>query len=91
MKKEYLISGVVGVVIGIILISLFTASPVDVRQGGIMGQNIDRHFIEEMIPHHDGAIAMAELALERSERTEILALSKEIIEAQKKEIVQMRA
>ncbi len=91
MKKEHLISGVAGVIIGIVLTFLFTASPVGVRQIGMMGQNIDRHFIEEMIPHHDGAIAMAELALERSKRVEILDLSREIIEAQKKENQQMRA
>ena len=91
MKKEYLISGIAGVIIGVVLTSLFTSSPVGLRQGGMMGQNIDRHFIEEMIPHHDGAIAMAELALERSKRAEILTLSKGIIEAQKRENAQMRA
>ena len=91
MKKEHIIPGVVGLIIGVVLTSLLTASPVSVGQGGMMGQNIDRHFIEEMIPHHDGAIAMAELALERSKRPEILNLSKEIIEAQKRENAQMRA
>ena len=97
MKKEYLISGIVGVIIGVVLTSLFTASSVGLRQsrmmnsGRMMGQNMDRHFIEEMIPHHDGAIAMAELALEQSKRPEILTLSKEIIEAQKRENEQMRS
>lgn len=91
MKKENLISGVVGVVIGIVLAYLFTGSPLGLKQGGMMGQDIDRHFIEEMIPHHDGAIAMAELALERSRRPEIINLSNGIIEAQKRENTQMRA
>ena len=38
--------------------------------GGMgMGQwQSDQHFIEMMIPHHDGAIAMAELARTRSKR-----------------------
>lgn len=57
----------------------------------MMGAGIDRHFIEEMIPHHEGAIAMAELALERSKRTEVLSLANTIIEAQTKEISDMRA
>ena len=52
--------------------------------------SIDRHFIEQMIPHHDGAIAMAELALQRSKRPEILSLSRGIIEAQTRENKNMR-
>jgi len=59
--------------------------------GGAMAGNIDRHFIEEMIPHHEGAIAMAELALEKSTRPEILSLAQGIIETQTAEIDQMRA
>mgnify|MGYP003394068672 CR=1 FL=1 len=64
--------------------------------GGMMGgdssmsRNIDRHFIEEMIPHHEGAIAMAQIALERSTRPEILSLSQDIIEAQTREINDMK-
>lgn len=56
-----------------------------------MSQNIDRHFIEQMIPHHEGAIAMAEIALERSERAEVRSLAEGIIEAQAREIVDMKA
>lgn len=51
--------------------------------------SIDRHFIEQMIPHHEGAIEMAKLALERSERSEIRSLANGIIEAQTKEITDM--
>ena len=57
----------------------------------IMAGNVDRHFIEEMIPHHEGAIAMAKLALEKSKRPEMLKLAAEIIKAQEQEIVDMRA
>jgi len=59
--------------------------------GGMMGQNIDQHFIVQMIPHHEGAIAMAKVALERSKRPEILSLANGIIEAQQKEIDDMRS
>lgn len=55
------------------------------------GSSIDRHFIEEMIPHHEGAIEMAEIALERSKRSEILSLAAAIIEAQTHEIESMRS
>jgi len=58
--------------------------------GGFMSSEIDEHFIEQMIPHHEGAIAMAELALERSSRSEIRSLAEDIIAAQTREIVQMK-
>lgn len=72
--------------------------------GGMMGGNknlnqntgnnqitgtIDRHFIEQMIPHHEGAVAMAKLALEKSKRPEIKTLATAIIESQTKEIEDM--
>lgn len=56
-----------------------------------VANNIDRHFIEQMIPHHDGAVAMAKLALEKSKRTEIKTLAIAIIESQTKEIQDMGA
>lgn len=56
-----------------------------------VANNIDRHFIEQMIPHHDGAVAMAKLALEKSKRTEIRTLATAIIESQTKEIQDMSA
>ncbi|HEY4488432.1 MAG TPA: DUF305 domain-containing protein [Candidatus Paceibacterota bacterium] len=55
------------------------------------GSDVDRHFIEQMIPHHEGAIAMAELALERTKRPEMRSLAEGIIAAQTREIVDMRA
>ena len=57
--------------------------------GSMMGQNIDQHFITEMIPHHEGAIEMAKIALERSKRPEMLSLAQGIIEAQEREITDM--
>ena len=59
--------------------------------GSMMSQNIDQHFIVQMVPHHEGAIAMAKIALERSKRPEMLSLAKAIIEAQQKEIDDMSA
>ena len=58
--------------------------------GSMMGQDIDQHFIVQMIPHHDGAIAMAKIALERSKRPEMLSLARAIIKAQEGEIADMR-
>ena len=53
-------------------------------------QSADAHFIVMMIPHHEGAIAMAELALNRSQRSEIRALAERIRTSQSRENDQMR-
>ena len=57
---------------------------------GMMGSNIDQGFIQQMIPHHEGAIAMAKIALERSKRPEMITLANNIIKAQEKEIADMK-
>jgi uncharacterized protein (DUF305 family) len=59
--------------------------------GGALGQrSADARFIVMMIPHHQGAIAMSELALKRARRPEIKALAQRIITSQSREIAQMR-
>ena len=50
----------------------------------------DREFIEMMIPHHDGAIVMANIELEKGSDPELKALAEDIIEAQRREIAEMR-
>ncbi|KND50529.1 MAG: hypothetical protein AB202_02665 [Parcubacteria bacterium C7867-007] len=57
---------------------------------GKKGESFDREFIIQMIAHHQGAIQMAEMALETSKRPEIKELSTEIIAAQKMEIQKMQ-
>ena len=46
----------------------------------------DAKFAEMMIPHHEGAIAMAEVARERGQHEEVMELADAIIEAQEREI-----
>lgn len=58
---------------------------------GKHGADFDHAFIDEMIVHHEGAVAMAEAALEHAEREEVKALAREIIEAQTREITMMRS
>ena len=48
--------------------------------------DVDAKFAEMMIPHHEGAIAMAEAAKERGQHDEVTGLADAIIEAQEREI-----
>jgi uncharacterized protein (DUF305 family) len=50
----------------------------------------DRRFLEAMISHHQGAITMAEHALEAAEHEEIRQMAEGIITAQAREIAQMQ-
>jgi uncharacterized protein (DUF305 family) len=56
----------------------------------MMGGDIDRNFIEQMIPHHESAIAMAKLAQQKTSRPEIKSLADDIITSQSDEIIKMR-
>ena len=49
----------------------------------------DQQFIDMMVPHHESAIAMAEIAQERAEQPELRALADEIVAAQTGEIEQL--
>lgn len=57
---------------------------------GTADDEFDLRFINAMIPHHEGAVVMAEQVKERSDRPELLTLADEIITAQQGEIAQMQ-
>lgn len=52
--------------------------------------DFDRAFIEEMIPHHQMAVMMANMLLASTDRPEMKKLAEDIITAQTKEINEMR-
>lgn len=52
---------------------------------------MDAHFIEQMIPHHEDAVTMARLAQTKAKRQEVKQLAENIISSQGKEIDQMKS
>jgi uncharacterized protein (DUF305 family) len=48
--------------------------------------DVDVKFAKMMIPHHEGAIAMAEVAKERGQHDEVKDLAEAIVDAQEREI-----
>jgi len=91
MNQKIWMWGLVGVVGGIAL--TIVAAP---TWGGMMGYrgsmagSVDAHFIEQMIPHHEDAITMADMALEKAQHAEITQLAKDINRTQSEEIEKMR-
>lgn len=101
MKKEPLLYGVIGLLAGIVLTGFFATYAVNNNHSGMMNMmgmsnhsmmngNMDRSFIEQMIPHHESAIAMAKLAQQKSTHTEIKTLAGNVITSQTAEINTMK-
>jgi Uncharacterized protein conserved in bacteria len=58
---------------------------------GPADESFDLRFLDAMILHHEGAVLMAEEALQKSRRQEIRQLAEAILRTQSQEIEQMRA
>lgn len=54
------------------------------------GREFDLEFIKQMIPHHEGAVAMAREALQKAQRAEIKSAADSVIRDQEAEIKQMK-
>lgn len=114
MNKNIIILGIIGLIVGIIISSLFFGMRGldnfgwNHMMGWRDGRNInglsmpnsqtpqtlgtmDAHFIELMIPHHEDAIAMAEIAIIHAEHEEIKTLAEDIKRSQTEENEKMRA
>lgn len=55
------------------------------------GEYSDERFIDAMVPHHVGAVDMAEVALRNAEHPEIKQLSEDIISTQNAEIQELKS
>lgn len=53
-------------------------------------QQIDQHFIQMMIPHHQGAVDMADLALNKAKHPQLKKLAQDIATSQSQEIQEMK-
>jgi uncharacterized protein (DUF305 family) len=52
--------------------------------------NVDRDFVDMMVPHHQGAIDMARAELRYGRNEELRRIAQEIVDSQQPEIVAMR-
>lgn len=60
------------------------------RMDGKNGDELDRIFLEDMIVHHQGAVDMAIIIKENTDRPELEAFAQEIIDVQDQEINMMK-
>ena len=91
----------IGILIGGLGVWILTSSNIKSGNNQMMNSNsqsgmqnvnnIDAHFIEQMIPHHEDAITMSEVALVKATKPEVKQLAQDIIKSQQKEIDQMKA
>jgi uncharacterized protein (DUF305 family) len=54
------------------------------------GPEASRLFLEQMIAHHEGAVAMAEAEVADGENADAVALAQDIVDAQTAEIAEMK-
>ena len=94
MKNNVALKFTQFIVVGMLLISCAPAADLIVKtEGSSMpepGSETDELFINMMVPHHQGAVAMAKIAIERSGRSEIRDMADAIISSQEAEITQLK-
>lgn len=124
MKKESIVTGVIGLLLGVVIAGFAAGQAVNNNHAGMMrmmgmhtndrtqqtatnhsemsmkemteqlknktGDDFDKAFVEMMISHHEGAVAMAGLIPSRAKHDEVKKLGEAIISAQTKEIAEMK-
>ena len=71
----------------------FAASEAEMHRlmAAASGGTVDQAYIAKMIAHHEGAVAMAEVALRDSRDPEVRRMAQAVVDAQTREIAEMRA
>ena len=87
MKKSMRIAGALALATMLVL----AACGGDDSEEPTAEAHTDGAFIAEMVPHHEGAIEMAEVAVEEAEHPEVRELAESIISSQGEEIAQLEA
>lgn len=98
MNKKFLVYSLVGLlssgaITGFVLINSEQVQSLPAPRNPQQPRSVrvDQHFIEMMIPHHQDAIAMADLAFSRAKRPEVKKLAQAIKKDQTREIQEMRS
>jgi len=97
MNKKFLVYSLVGFLSSVAVTGLDLTNSIQAQSlpssknpQTMRSVQVDRHFIEMMIPHHQNAIAMADIALTRAKRPEVKKLAEAIKKDQTREIQEMR-
>ncbi|QSF55397.1 DUF305 domain-containing protein [Brevundimonas fontaquae] len=71
----------------------FAASEAEMhrKMAAASGQTIDQAYVAKMIAHHEGAVAMAKVALRDSRDPEIRRMAQAIVDTQTREVAEMKA
>lgn len=71
----------------------FAASEAEMHRlmAAASGETVDQAYVAKMIAHHQGAVAMAEVAMRDSHDPEIRRMAQAVIDTQTREIAEMRA
>lgn len=71
----------------------FAASEAEMhrKMAAASGRTIDQAYVAKMIAHHEGAVAMAKVALRDSRDPEIRRMAQSVVDTQTREITEMKA
>ncbi len=100
MQTKPLLYGIIGFLLGGLIVSIAATTFEKPKNDGMStmvsslegktGDDFDKAFVAGMIDHHQDAIGMARMADKQARHQEVKDLSRAIIDAQQKEIDQMR-